>query len=85
MRATPEAGRRLLLVYLERMNQLADKAEHYHLLSNNCTLNIVRYADRAGRRRGFNIRHLLNGLIDQYRSAAGAINTSMPFEELRRR
>jgi len=85
MRVSPEAGRRLLLVYLERVNALADKAEHYHLLSNNCTLNIVRYANHAGREGRFDIRHLLNGLIDQYLFAVGAIKTSMPFEELRRR
>lgn len=85
MRISPEAGRRLLLVYLERMNSLADKPEHYHLLSNNCTLNIVRYANRAGRKGGFDIRHLLNGLIDQYLFAVGVITTSLPFEELRRR
>lgn len=85
MRVSPEASRRLLLVYLERMNELADKAEHYHLLSNNCTLNIVRYANRAGRKGGFDIRHLLNGFIDQYLFAVGAIKTALPFEELRRR
>ena len=36
--------RELLLVYLERINQLADKPEWYHLLSNSCTINIIRYA-----------------------------------------
>ena len=85
MRASPESARRLLLVYLERINTLADHPEWYHLLSNNCTLNIVRYANRAGRSGRFDIRHLLNGLIDQYLYSAGAINTDLPFDELRRR
>ena len=32
---------------LDRVNELADHPEWYHLLSNNCTLNVVRYASRA--------------------------------------
>ncbi len=34
---------------------------------------------------GFDFRHLLNGLIDRYLYAAGVIDTSLPFDELRRR
>ena len=48
VQASPEAARRLFLVYLERVNELADQPEWYNLLSNNCTLNIVRYMNRAG-------------------------------------
>ena len=44
-----EDVRRLLLVYLERINELADRPEFYHLLSNSCTINIIRYANAAGR------------------------------------
>jgi hypothetical protein len=29
---------------LERINVLADRPQFYHLLSNNCTVNIVGYA-----------------------------------------
>ena len=85
VRASPEVTRRLLLVYLDRVNALADHPEFYHLLSNNCTLNIVRYANKVGRTGRFDIRHLLNGLIDQYLYCAGVINTDLPFDELRRR
>lgn len=85
IRASPETGRRLLRVYLDRINSLADRPEYYHLLSNNCTLNMVRYANAVGRTGSFNFRHLLNGLIDQYLYSSGRINTTLPFEELRRR
>ena len=34
---SPENARRLFLVYIDRINQLADHAEFYHLLSNSCT------------------------------------------------
>ena len=55
IRISPEFARRLFLVYLERINELADRPEFYHLLSNNCTINIVRYANLAGRVGRFDI------------------------------
>jgi signal peptidase I len=78
-------ARRLLLVYLDRINELADRPEFYHLLSNSCTINIVRYANAAGRVGRFDIRHLLNGLIDSYLYHSGRVDTTLPFDELRRR
>jgi hypothetical protein len=81
----PESARRLFLVYLHRINELADQAEFYHLLSNSCTINIVRYANAAGRAGGFDFRHLLNGLVDRYLYSSGRLDTTLPFEELRRR
>jgi Domain of unknown function (DUF4105) len=78
-------ARRLLLIYLIRINELADRAEFYHLLSNSCTINIVRYANAAGRAGRFDIRHLLNGLIDSYLYHSGRVDTTLPFDELRRR
>jgi hypothetical protein len=85
IRTTPENARRLFLVYLQRINELADQAEWYHLLSNSCTINIIRYANRVGPSRGFDIRHFLNGFIDRYVYATGAIQTNLPFDELRHR
>jgi len=80
-----ENVRKLLLVYLERINELADRPEFYHLLTNSCTINIIRYANAAGRAGQFNFRHLLNGLIDSYLYHSGRVDTTLPFEELRRR
>jgi hypothetical protein len=85
LNASPDNVRRLLMVYLKRINELADRPEFYHLLSNSCTINIIRYANAAGRRGRFDIRHLLNGLIDSYLYHSGRIDTTLPFDELRRR
>ena len=49
LNTSPDDARRLLLVYLARINELADRPEFYHLLTNSCTINIVRYANAAGR------------------------------------
>ena len=54
-----------------------------NLLTNSCTINIVRYANAAGRQGRFDFRHLLNGLIDSYLYHSGRINTDLPFYELR--
>jgi hypothetical protein len=85
LNASPDDARRLFMVYLKRINELADRPEFYHLLSNSCTINIIRYANAAGRRGRFDIRHLLNGLIDSYLYHSGRVDTTLPFDELRRR
>ena len=54
-------------------------------MSNSCTINIIRYANAAGREGRFNIRHLFNGLIDSYLYHSGRIDTTLPFDELRQR
>ncbi len=85
LNTSAEDARRLLLVYLERINELADRPEFYHLLTNSCTINIVRYANAAGREGRLDIRHILNGLADSYLYRSGRIDTTLPFDELRRR
>lgn len=85
IRASPERVRQLFLVYLGRINQLAERPEFYHLLKNSCTVNIVRHANTSGRIGQFHISHLLNGWIDRYLFQAGLVETSLPLEELRRR
>jgi Domain of unknown function (DUF4105) len=85
LNTSPDDARRLLLVYLARINELADRPEFYHLLTNSCTINIIRYANAAGRVGSLDVRHLLNGLVDSYLYYSGRIDTTLPFEELRRR
>jgi uncharacterized protein DUF4105 len=85
LNTSADDARRLLLIYLARINELAERAEFYHLLSNSCTINIIRYANAAGRVGRFDIRHLLNGLVDSYLYHSGRVDTTLPFDELRRR
>ena len=85
LNVSPDDTRRLFLVYLKRINELADHPEFYNLLTNSCTINIVRYANAAGRSGGIDVRHYLNGLIDAYLYEAGWLDTSLPLGELRRR
>jgi uncharacterized protein DUF4105 len=85
LNTSPDDARRLLRIYLARINELADRPEFYNLLTNSCTINIIRYANAAGRRGRFDIRHLLNGFIDSYLYHSGRVDTTLPFDELRRR
>jgi Domain of unknown function (DUF4105) len=85
LNTSPADARRLFHIYLERINQLADRPEFYNLLTNSCTINIIRYANAAGRQGRFDIRHLFNGLIDSYLYYSGRLDTTLPFDELRRR
>ena len=85
LNTSADDARRLLLVYLARINELADRPEFYHLLTNSCTINIVRYANAAGRVGRLDISHILNGLIDSYLYQSGRLDTTLPFDELRRR
>jgi hypothetical protein len=85
LNTSADNARWLLLVYLARINELADRPEFYHLLSISCTINIVRYANAVGRAGRFDIRHLLNGLVDSYLYHSGRVSTTLPFDELRRR
>ena len=83
--SSPDRERRLFLVYMERINELADRPEFYHLLSNSCTINIIRYLNAAGRDGPLDIRHIFNGLVDNYLYYADWLDTTLPFAEVRRR
>ena len=86
LRMPPETARALFRVYLERINELAERPEWYHLLKDNCTINVIRYSRKVGGpHRRFEIKHFLNGLIDAYLHRLGILNTRLPFAELRRR
>jgi hypothetical protein len=85
LNTSPEDARSLLLVYLTRINELADRPEFYNLLTNSCTINIIRYANAAGRHGRFDFRHLFNGLIDSYLYYSGRLDTTLPFDTLRQR
>jgi len=84
LNTSPDDARRLLMVYLARINELADRPEFYDLLTNSCTINIIRYANAAGRKGQWDIRHFLNGLVDSYLYHSGRLDTTLPFDELQR-
>src|SRR5207253_11371548 len=83
---TPERMRRMFVDMMTRANELRSKPEFYYTLTNNCTTNIVKQVNAVlPHRVPFNLAGLLPGNSDRYAYKLGLIDTTLPFEEARRR
>jgi hypothetical protein len=78
-------ARALLLGYAERVNRLAREPAWYNALSANCTTTIRLHVQELGLERPLNWRLLANKHVDELLYMRGALDTTLPFEELRRR
>ena len=85
LQVPPEQMRRLLLVYLGRMNSLYRRPEFYNALTSNCTTNIFFDIKSVNPLARFNWRMLANGHLDELIYRRRRIDTSLAFEEVRRR
>lgn len=84
--ATPEQSQRMLIDILRRVNELHDKPELYDTISNNCTTNIVQHINYlVPGKVPQDYRVLLPGFSDQLGYDLKLLDTSVPFEELKRR
>jgi hypothetical protein len=80
--AKPEVVRQVLLDYLKRVNQLNDRPEWYNALTQNCTTAIRGHtAPYAHGKMSWKI--LANGYLDTLLYERKAIDTGMPFEQIR--
>jgi hypothetical protein len=78
-------ARALLLDYMESINGLVDDPEWYNALLDNCTTSIQRHVrDVNPRSSPFNWRLIVNGYLPELLYQRGSIDTSMPFEELKK-
>jgi hypothetical protein len=85
--ARPEQMRAMLVGMLRRANTLAEHPEFYNTLTSTCTTNIVRHLNEVAPRRvsPWSPRVLLPAFADRLAYDLGLIETSLPFEEARRR
>jgi hypothetical protein len=84
--ATPEQCQTLLVDILRRVNKLREQPELYDTLTNNCTTNIVQHINRlAPGKIPQDYRVLLPGFSDHLAYELKLIDTSLPFEETKRR
>lgn len=75
------------LDYLGRMNRLRDHAEWYNAMTDNCMTSgfrIMRKHAAAGRA-DWHWSVILNGYAPDHAYTTGALDTSLPFDELKRR
>ncbi len=78
-------ARAILVEYLEEMNRLAEHPRWYNALTHNCTTTIRHHVRQVAPRNPFSWKILVNGYIDELGYERGTIDTSLPFEELKRR
>ena len=84
-RAPAANARRLFLDYIREINSLAEKPEFYNALTTNCTTSILTHTrvNQGGIPLSWKV--LLSGYVPQYLYERAGIDTSLPFEELKRR
>ena len=79
-----ETARRILLDYFAEINALVEEPEWYNALTHNCTTTIRHHAQHVAKGNPFDWRIIVNGSIDELGYERGTVDTSLPFEELRR-
>lgn len=87
VKTTPQTVRGVFLGYLDRINSLHRRPEWYNAVTENCMVGffqIARQHAAPGRGR-WHWSVLLNGYADQRAYDNGALNTTLPFDELRER
>jgi hypothetical protein len=83
--ATPERSRALFLDYVKSANELHERAQWYNELTSNCTSNVRLHIKHIGSAHPWDWQLLVNGSIDEHAYELGALDTSLPFAELKRR
>ena len=79
--ASPAQVRTLFVDMLERANELAKKPEYYHLVTNNCTTNIMAHVNRISPGRvPYTYEVLLPGYSDRLAYRLGLIAQDESFE-----
>ena len=79
--APPDEARAVFLDYAAAINDLADRPRWYHGLCANCTTTFYRLPSRRLR---LDWRVIANARLDRALYAAGRLDRTLPFDELRR-
>ena len=83
--APKENVRRLFLDYFKTINSLRDQPQFYNTLTTNCTTNVVRHTKVNPGGGHYSWKILLSGYAPLYAYERGRLDTSIPFEELKKR
>ena len=84
-RGPTENGQRLFKEYVRKINALKERPEFYNTLTTNCTMNILMHTRVNPGHLHFNWKVLLSGYAPEYIYEKGRLDTSLPFEELKKR
>src|SRR5258706_6127081 len=78
-------GRRLFLEYIREINSLAENPEFYNTLTTNCTTGIYTHTRINPGHLPLSWKVLVSGYTPQYLYENNRLDTSLSFEELKRR
>lgn len=79
----PGSMRAFLTSYVEDANKLAKAPAFYNSLTSNCTSVILRLLRSIGVHLPFDWRLIVNGYLPEFIYERGAVDRSLPFEQLR--
>lgn len=85
IRFNRERGQKLFMEYIKQINAMKEKPVWYNTLTTNCTTNIVMHIKTFSERIRYNWKILLSGYTPLYAYERGALDTRIPFSELRKR
>jgi hypothetical protein len=81
----PENVRRLFLSYFQKINELKEQPGFYNTLTTKCTTNVLMHTRVNPGSHAYSWKILLSGYAPLYAYERGRLDTSLPFEELKRR
>ena len=79
-----ENARRVFIDYINKINNLKDRAEFYNTLTTNCTTNIWFHSRVNPDHLPFSWKILASGYVPEYVYESGLLNRQMPFADLQR-
>lgn len=79
-----ERGQKLFMQYIQQINSMKRRPVWYNTLTTNCTTNIVMHIKTFSDRIHYNWKILLSGYTPLYAHELGALDTRVPFTELRK-
>ena len=78
-------ARRFFLDYIREINSLAKKPKFYNSLTTNCTTSVLTHSRVNPGSHSLSWKILLSGYVPQYLYERQAVDTNLPFDELKRR
>ena len=83
IRFNRERAKKLFIEYIRQINAMKKSPAWYNTLTTNCTTNIVMHIKTFSERIHYNWKILLSGYTPLYAYELGALDTRIPFKELR--
>jgi hypothetical protein len=84
IRFNRERAQKLFMEYIKQINSMKKRPVWYNTLTTNCTTNIVMHIKTFSERVRYNWKILLSGYTPLYAYELGALDTHLPFAELKK-